>query len=71
MARKVTSPNDSLDEHELREAFRRSGLWRRGWTYAQAIKNEGVLTGLRCTVQAHRRAVERRGEHLPAQLGLI
>lgn len=58
-------------EHELREAFNRSGLWRHGWTYAQAIKSEGVLTGLRCTVQAHRRATERRGEHLPAQMGLI
>lgn len=57
--------------NELRAAFKRSGLWRRGWTYARAIDETAVRISLRCAAIAAQRSNARRGEHTPTQLGLI
>lgn len=51
---------------ELRDAFRRSGLWRDGWTYAKAIAVDTVRWGLEKSALARRRT-----HHHPAQPRLI
>lgn len=40
---------------ELKEAFNRSGLWRRGKTYQHAISAPAVLRSLINDVLAHRK----------------
>ena len=59
------------NERDLRAAFKRSGLWRRGWTYARAIQDNAVRIGLQCTVLAAHRAQEQRGEKNATQLNLV
>lgn len=61
-----------ITERELREAFNRSGLWRRGWTYQRAIACATVLRGLMNTADAMRRRTERNtGKPAPLQQALI
>lgn len=43
-----------ITERELRQAFRLSGLWRDGWTFAKAIHTGAVYIGLCATVTALR-----------------
>lgn len=57
--------------HELKSAFRTTGLWRMGWTFSRATQNPAIMTALRCTVTATRRKAARSGQPLPAQQALI
>lgn len=57
--------------NELREAFRDSGLWRDGWTFARAQACPLVWQCLNCMVRARRRSAAARGQAQPAQIALI
>ena len=57
--------------NELRAAFRRSGLWRLGWTFHRAITTPAICTAIRCAASAARKRAEREGHSIPSQLGLI
>ena len=56
---------------ELRDAFRRSGLWRMGWTFQRAITTPAIGTAIRCAASAAMKRAEREGHPMPSQLGLI
>ena len=60
----------TITERELRDAFKRSGLWRDGWTYARAITTEIVLRGLRNTALAIRTRQQQHGKPAPIQRAL-
>lgn len=61
-----------ITEPELRAAFQRSGLWRRGWTFQRALNNRCVLLAMLGTVRATRDRIERNtGKPAPAQQALI
>lgn len=63
---------DTITETELRAAFNRSGLWRRGWNYARAIRTESVLRGLCNQAKAVRQRLERQtGTPAPIQRALL
>jgi hypothetical protein len=64
----VTTAQD-ITTRELREAFKRSGLWRDGWTYARAIATACVLRGLTNTALAMRK--RHTGNPAPMQRALI
>lgn len=61
----------NITEPELREAFKRSGLWRDGWNYQRAITTELVARCLRFSVIATRRSAEKNGKPAPMQQALI
>ena len=64
-------PHD-ITERELRAAFRCSGLWRDGWTYARAVQSGAVYIGLRATVKALRgKEQQQHGKPAPIQRALI
>ena len=56
---------------ELRDAFRRSGLWRMGWTFQRAITTPAIGTAIRCAASAARKRAEREGRPMPVQEALI
>lgn len=56
---------------ELRDAFRDSGLWRAGWTFARAQACPLVWQSLNCMVRARRRKAAAHGQAQPAQIALI
>ena len=56
---------------DLRDAYDRSGLWRQGWSYEQAIKDPLILKALETQARATRRLAERRQQPQPEQLGLV
>lgn len=56
---------------ELRDAFRRSGLWRLGWTFQRAITVPAIGTAIRCAASAARKRAEREGRPMPVQEALI
>ena len=56
---------------ELRDAFRRSGLWRLGWTFQRAITTPAIGTAIRCAASAFRKRAEREGRPMPIQEALI
>lgn len=61
-----------ITERELREAFNRSGLWRRGWSYQRAIEATPVLTSLIATIRAMRgKEQQQHGKPAPVQRALI
>ncbi len=63
---------DPITNTELREAFRRSGLWRDGWTFQRAIENNCVYLAMRATVRAIRAKEEQQhGKPAPMQRALI
>ena len=62
---------DDISERELRDAFNRSGLWRRGWTYAKAIDTPCIITSLCATVRAWHREQQKHGKPAPIQRVLI
>lgn len=49
----------SITDQELREAFKRSGIWRFGWTYERAKQAEAVLRSLLATVRARHLSQQR------------
>jgi hypothetical protein len=62
----------SITEQELREAFRRSGLWRRGYDFKRAIETSSVLISLRGFVRARRdKEQQQDGKPAPMQRALI
>jgi hypothetical protein len=67
----VDATDDDFTEKELRAAFRRSGLWRDGWTYAKAVATDCVLKGLRIYAGAIRRRQQQNGNPAPQQRALI
>jgi hypothetical protein len=56
---------------ELRDTFRRSGLWRMGWTFQRAIATPAIGTAIRCAASAARKRAEREGHPMPVQEALI
>lgn len=68
----MAADNAIITERELRDAFKRSGLWRRGWTYERAINNDLVLMGMRGAVRSMRKKFEtQHGKPAPLQQALI
>lgn len=49
---------------ELRAAFKRSGLWRLGWTYAMAVNSGPVYRALVAAAKAAQNAETAQGEVL-------
>lgn len=67
----MTCPPD-ITECELRQAFRISGLWRDGWTFAKAVQTSAVYIALRATVKALRgKEQQQHGKPAPIQRALI
>lgn len=60
-----------ITERDLKDAYKRSGLWRIGMSYERAIAVPPIRTSLTCSVRAQRHRAEQSGQQLPAQLGLI
>lgn len=60
-----------ITERELRDAYKRAGLWRLGITFERAVTVPAIRTALNCSVKAARRRAEQAGHPMPAQLGLI
>ncbi len=57
---------------ELRDAFRRSGLWRRGWSFLKAQSVPYVASGLVYQVRAERARIEQeQGKPAPVQPALF
>lgn len=66
----MDAPQPTITDYELRDAYRRAGLWRLGWTYQRAITTDSVRIALECTAEAARRRAEREGKPLPRQAAL-
>jgi len=62
---------EHITDRELRDAYKRAGLWRIGMTFERAITVPAIHTALSCSVRAQRHRAEQAGQPLPAQLGLI
>lgn len=61
-----------ITERELRQAFRISGLWRDGWTFAKALQTSAVYIGLRATVKALRGKEQlQHGKPAPTQRAIF
>lgn len=58
-------------DHELREAYQRSGLWRRGWTYERAKSEPVVRAGLIADVRAMHKKLQKNGTPAPMQQNLL
>jgi len=56
---------------ELKQAFRRSGLWRLGWTFDRAMACQVINTALCCMVRAQRCKAAKQGNPAPDQGVLI
>ncbi len=67
-ARRAAVNEPRPTEHELREAFRASGLWHRGWSFAAAMQTPAIVTALTCLARARRKAT---GKSAPIQPALI
>ena len=61
----------TVTERELRDAYKRAGLWRTGLTFERAIGVPAILTAMSCSARAARRRAEKAGQQVPAQLCLI
>jgi hypothetical protein len=46
----MSSPNNS----ELKDSFKRCGLWRFGWTYSRALSVPVIVKAMTCAAKAHR-----------------
>lgn len=60
-----------VTERELRDAYKRAGLWRTGMTFERAVTVPAIHTALSCSARAARRRAEKAGQPAPAQLCLI
>jgi len=56
---------------ELKRAFRRSSIWRLGWTFDRAMACQVINTALCCMVRAQRRKASEQGKPMPDQGVLI
>lgn len=64
--------NVTITERELREAYRLSGLWRDGWTFAKAVQTSAVYIALRATVKALRgKEQQKYGKPAPIQRAIF
>lgn len=63
--------NDSITDRELRDAYKRAGLWRLGMTFERVITVPAIHTAMSCSARAARRRADKAGLHMPTQLGLI
>ena len=61
----------TVTDRDLRDAYKRSGLWRIGMSYDRAIGVPAILTAMSCSARAARRRAEKAGQQVPAQLCLI
>lgn len=56
---------------ELKAAFKRTNLWRMGWTFQQAVECRATRTGLNCIVVAEHKKQQKQGKPAPIQPELI
>lgn len=61
----------SIPDRELRDAYKRAGLWRLGMTFERAVTVPAIHTAMSCSARAARRRADKAGQHMPTQLGLI
>lgn len=50
-----------ITTEELKDAYRRSGLWRHGVSFAKAVSQESTLRSMRHQVEFHRDLHAHRG----------
>lgn len=60
-----------ITERDLRDAYKRAGLWRLGMTFERAITVPAIHTAMSCSARAARRRADKAGQPAPAQLCLI
>ena len=60
-----------ITDRELRDAYKRAGLWRIGMSYERAITVPAIHTAMSCSARAARRRAAKTGQPAPAQLCLI
>ena len=65
------STQHPITDRELRDAYKRAGLWCIGMTFERAITVPAIHTALSCSARAARRRAEKAGQPAPAQLCLI
>ena len=58
------------DINDLKAAFRRSCIWRMGWTFERAMSVPSIATSIRMGALAHRRKHHGTDEPAQAQLNL-
>lgn len=56
---------------ELKDAFQRSGLWRLGFSFADALRIPPILRTLTCSAICRRRTTEKQRGRLPIQPSLV
>lgn len=56
---------------DLKPIFTRSGLWRLGWSYQQAVRQPLLLRVMQMAAAAHRKEAEQAGHAQPEQLRLL
>lgn len=61
----------TVTERELRDAYKRAGLWRIGISFERAISAQHMRTALTCSANAARRHAGPAGHRTPSQLCLI
>lgn len=62
----------TITERELRQAYRISGLWRDGWTFAKAVQTGAVYIALRATARALRgKEQQQHGKPAPIQRAIF
>lgn len=52
---------------DLKEVFKRSGLWRSGWTFEKAMECNVIRQSLGCAVRASRKKQKKQGNPAPLQ----
>lgn len=60
-----------ITDRELRDAYKRAGLWRIGMTFERAVTVPAIHTAMSCSARAARSRAEKAGKPAPAQLCLI
>ena len=60
-----------ITERELRDAYKRAGLWRLGMTFERAATVPAIHTAMSCSAMAAHRRADKAGQPAPAQLCLI
>ena len=60
-----------ITERDLKDAYKRAGLWRIGMTFERAITVPAIHTAMTCSARAARRRSDKAGQPAPAQLCLI
>ncbi len=52
---------ERITDRELRDAYKRAGLWRIGMSYERAITVPAIHTAMSCSARAARRRAEKTG----------